>query len=546
VPWTNPEIAPYGDGDNTFPWAITTVKLDAVNIDQKRCALHPVKWLAAVPAGGNAPFQSGDINLGFVPLTFPTWTVQYAPNPDWQPSYVLRDTVLDTVGYHPPGCAAAISTVMPSGGVPTTLLNYELSFANTVSTAGLSGSYNGDSFSDFTAAVRAATYSYPEILGPTRASEPIPIIVEQMDLDVMFDVGQLTIRSNGSLQVNNFDGAIALLCDESGNLAVTIDYQTDGGPWERLFTGVANADFSEDNIGGDLSHVTITLDDNWMSMDTESFALPWMDGWNSYYAIAFLGNLGGIASSRMQFIQDGLVPDDRYDLTPGDDPTNPQNTFFLPVGPAGTPLTRFDNGAIKGDVARRIARQQGNMIYFDAFGNLNFQPFFIANVFPDILLTPYATEDYREILAGMRYSGTTRETRNSVTTMGLQAFGNWDPLVSHQVDPDMWDDSLPGFIGFPNPMVWADPMFGDLSFATQVAQDVLNVVKRPVRNISCSKWFNANSALGLLSKFAVVDCPRSGANGKTFLCVQVGIHTQKGQPPKQRIAGRWIENVPHG
>ena len=59
-----------------------------------------------------------------------------------------------------------------------------------------------------------------------------------------------------------------------------------------------------------------------------------MDGWNIYYVMYYLAQLGGVPPAQQQIWVDGFVPEEPYDACP-----NGADAFYLPVGVAGSSLT---------------------------------------------------------------------------------------------------------------------------------------------------------------------------------------------------------------
>lgn len=523
LPWSFPECSPIINGSSSFPWTITQLALECSHIDKLRFSAHPTKFPRTVPLPGKATFQSTEQTLGFLPTSDPTMTVQYAPNPDFAP---LRDAVANTTGFTPPGSSA--TAVKDSAASQSNILVYDLFFTNPQSTAG-SGSYQGISYSDYTAAVRHISYKYPlsTIASPSSPTSQFP---EQITVQWEFDFSSLQVRSSADLVFNNFKGITGPYLDELGHFAVTIAMGINGGAPATLFTGIANTDFEETgNPGGD-SRVRMGCMDGFLTLQTEVANLPLMDGWNIYYAAYFLGQLGGFTKDRMAF--KAFIPDDPYGDTPGGG-----ETFFLPVGPRGEALTRFQGVSRPGDILQKIAKNIGYMTYTDQFNFLHFEKFIPPA--PTPLMTFHHVDSSN--LDGMwryTYSGHLRDSRNIVNVVGTDK-DTWRPLVSHQIDAKIWDDTQPTFQGYRNPLIWVDSQFANTDFAEAAAKDMLAYLRWPTRLIQFDTWMPLSGFVAPLDVIAI-DNPRSGAHGKNFIVYGVRYHLQKGVAPTMTVMGRWF------
>jgi hypothetical protein len=543
---TTPYLYPQTRLSNSgYPYAF----IDSVNIRGygNHCGMfsvHPTKWLHG------AYVVSAEQNIGFVPetqqLNASTYTVQYMPNQSTAP------TNPDQVGYVPTGYACTASFDQING----TELQYLLSFGGTQS-----GTFHVDDFGnpipyqDLTAAVRAVSGFIPGVPYQT-AGEPTHIMPEVIEVEHTFDFNTLSISSTCALTMNNYTAQWSAamqnyltpgFVDANGHVGLTIQLGIAGfaGPYTQ-FTGFWNTDFEDHMQPGGQSRVTIRGQDCWISLDVPVFNLPWMDGWNVVYALYYLAQQGGIPLSRMNF--QGMV----NTTNPYASNADGSQSFYLPVGPAGSPLTRFGNGAKIKDIMKKLSIFIGNLLFFDAFANLTFTPFSI----PQIVTAPYpyifsyvgqtsVTGLNNEIWGG-EYVGTLREVRNRITVIGVSALGpEWLPIVAHAVDEEsIWNINQSNFKGFADPLIWADSQFANESFAQAAANAMLVFLDAPKREVSLTTWIQANYPIYPLNIIQIVD-PKSGAGNSAlyFLVVRVKHHLQKGVPPTTELSGRWIPQI---
>lgn len=542
MPWVWPSFA--SSGGNTMGYA------DQVEI-QSNCfcvlewSVHPTKFLAAAQIAG-VP-----VNLGFVPTAG-----QIA-----QTELVLHTapaTPLAPLGWTPAGGSAptlAIDAVRTVG----TELAYNMTWA-----LAPAGSWKGQSYVSSVAAVRAVTGLLPG-MAYVSAGFPQDYEPEAIDVTHHFNFESLSIASQASLRFNNFNGQFSSASgiswvDNNGHVGVTIDMGISQqgtvatGPF-RQFTGIANTAFRDEMGAGGQSHVVVECRDCWITADVPVWNLPWMDGWNIYYAIYYLAQQAGVTPDRMGFWLDGYVPTDPYGV--GSSDTNP---YFLPLGPAGTPLTRFTGGQNIHDVMSKLANSIGYMLFFDVYAVLQFKKFSFYNYpgapYPisgktftayasDIFSNPIVNQQCTDIMEGS-YSGGLTEVRNAVTTIGVNTVGPyWDAVVGHAVDTSSWYNGatnvggINNFKGFIDPLVWADNIFADRAYAQFAASQLLAFLRLPRREVHLSTWIQPDAPVYPLDVIFVSN-PRSGASTWPFLVLTTSYHIAKGEAPRMELVGRWL------
>ncbi len=258
----------------------------------------PVKYVTS------GVWESADHPLGFLPSVPPTLYVHDAGSPT--------------------GTSASATVV------DTTTARYRLQLNASTS----EGTINGVAYSAKSPAVRAVTYRYPSLESGGFAP-PTLLYPETITIQHVFDYNTLTIQSMASLVFHNMDGEWASFNADSGQWGLAIDLYSNWYGAARQFAGIAHRTGEIVGESG-ISKFVMGCVDRSVQLRNPRWNLPWMDGWNIYYALAFLAQLGGVSVSDMTFAP--YVPPDPY-VDYGDPETG--RAWFLPVGHAGTPLTRF-------------------------------------------------------------------------------------------------------------------------------------------------------------------------------------------------------------
>lgn len=544
---------PHGSADLSggHDWYMDAFQVVGNNVKSLEWDFHPVKFTV------NAGYVGTEINVGYVPndndLAAAVYVVHTLPNfPDHHTGQPLPPPVQDggktrLVGFLPDGCDCLGTTHDVNG----TLLRYQLAL-----TSAATGAYHGAPYADFTACVQAVSLRLPGLVAPQPPSRltilgqngatPNP---ESLTVTHSFDLSRLCVTRSASLTFNNFAGAWSAgdgsgFVDQLGHFGIEINLGMVGGPaLQTEFIGVANTQFQNNWQGGGNDKVTLLCEDLWLFLDTPSWNLPYFDGWNVYAVMAYLAGLGTLTRSQLDFAP--LVPDDPYDPSPG---LADADQFFLPIGPAGTPLTRFSGGQHKKDIMLKISQSLGYWMYFDANSRLHFEKFRLpgAGAFVrtfshrdgDPLTGPFALG---AIWSGS-YSGGLKEARNSATVIGVSAFGPlWNPIVAHSPDlASVYDDSQPNYKGFWDPIVWADNLFVDKAFAQKASDSLLAYLRLPDRQVGFSTWYQADGRGVYPGDMIAVITPRSGAALQTFFVTETRVTISIGQAARCDIQARIV------
>ena len=548
TPWSNPEVAPMSDEDSRYAWGITEFSLSAENFDVFRFSLHPTKFASLVPGVGETPLISSKIQLPFVPdiSTPASFRIHYTPNPSIDPD---RNRGLNTTGMTPPGSAATVSIDKNPNNTYSQQLSYDLFFANVFSVqpsigiVGSPGYWQGKQFSDFTSAVYSVSFGYEPIIYQ-RTPLPQEMPPEEITVNWDFSFENLMITSSAELVYDNFTGAIGPYFDMEGHLSCTIEMgvvdNNGNGGTEQIFTGIANAQFTENNSVGGVSKVSLQCADCWLPFNTPLWNIPYLDYMNVYYVAYLIGQMGGVTRDRMTF--SAYIPDDPYGVTPGDFLVdgNYTNTYFMPGSVSGTALTRVTPGENKITAILKICHDLGFITYFDQYANWHFDRWetVIASYDSSTIISDfydYATNDASEIWQ-MSYVGHLRDTRNSVNLIGVNQ--EYRLLSTQAIDPFMFTEGQPSFQGFVKASYVSDPKYVNPQFADTAARNKLSYQRWPTRMVTFTTAFPVSGALFPLDVVRI-NYPRSGANGKAFLVYGLTYHQVKGKIPSMTVRGRW-------
>lgn len=535
VPMTDPDTGAPDDQIDRF-W------VSGNQMRACRAEIHPTKFAPV------ASLVSGDINFGFDPtpgqIAATTFRVHFAPNSGTPPERLNSAKI----GWIPTGTDAFAAIDSVNG----TILRYRLTIDNGTHVPS-SGSFAG-CYVHRTAAISAVSLDTPgieyslinpwQILGNIGSPPPPAATV----VNHRFDLETLSIQSSAHLTFDNFKGNWTNfmgsgVLDNVGHFAVGINLGHHLFGTRREFTGIANTTFENDWKGQGRDSVTVHCSDMWAALNEPVWNVAWMDGWNVYYAMAYLAALGGIPLSQCTFAP--YVPTNPYAPSPG---LPPSQQMYLGVGTAGQALSRFGGGQSIRNIMLQISKAHGFMLFFNIYGQLHFYKFQIpkgvAKIFrhvPGNALTGGFGLD--EIITG-KYTSSLESVRNSTTMIGVNAFGPiWDPVVAHAVDLDsMFNDSVPNYKGWNSPLVWTDNMFSYLPFAQATADAMLAFLRIPEKQVHFTTWYPTTPVYpgDIISVFY----PRSGASLLPFFVTETTSTRAAGQLFTMNITGQLVLGTP--
>lgn len=511
--------------DGQFIWLINHVRVRALNFVNLAFSAHPMKWEPI------CYFDSIEIPIGF-----------YSTN-------------LGTPYIQPAGVVPAGSDAYIENSAFTYLfgpiVNYRMVMTNFAT-----GTYKGLPYADYTAAVRAVNLIWLPVIQPYGGIDR-PLLPEQINVRHSFNAETLQIDSAASLSFNN-NKMLNLPTGEYsywgqwsvyyGQVALGVNLQRTTpngyvGPLIRQFTGYGHTAGEVTGSGGNSTFV-MTGRDRKIQLQQPRWDLPWLDGYNVFYAIAYLAQLGGVAISDMGFAP--FIPNNPFQDF-GDESGQP--AYFLPVGSGGSILTRF-SGSPLWEVMTRIANSIGYMLFFDAWGVLQFAKFKLplgtkrvffesdraSKLMPNS--NAYGLNPGAEGCWELSMSKNHADIRNHSITIGIDAFEpRYQPTVFKYVDNDSVNNgAVFNHLGYQAPAVWVDNMFAAPGFAQQAALAMYRFLRLPSYDIAFTTWLQPD----LFPMDVVqVEAVKFGTNNTRVMITDVDHNVNK-RGGTSRITARFV------
>ena len=460
-------------------------------------SLHPTKFYSSTF------YESVGVQIGFRSYYEPSWLI----------TQVAGDAARETPNF-------AISPT-ESGSLNGPTVQYRLDV-----TVQSTGTYQGIPYSDYSPGIKSVTLHWqrgPDIYFQSDTFTPAPIAVS---IHKRFDIQSLQTRTQASLTFKNNDAFWGKWDEEHGHVATRISLartQNNGyvSDFYPAFVGFGHTSGAVSMAAGD-SNYTMTCADRMIQLAQPRWALPWTDGWNAFYFIAFFAQLAGVSLSQMAFAQ--YVPDNPFDDW-GDPSAINNKAYFLPVGALNTILTRVQNGDLW-QIMSRLSYSIGYQLYWGDDGLLYFEKFYLPSINNGQFFTKrifYESDWESGGTAGcwaLRKTKDMSTVRNKVIVAGTNLVSPiWEPIVVAISDQrSMFDVSADNFLGFPSPLAWADSQFGNDEFAYQAALQLLLFLRMPERRLVITTWFQPD--IKPLDLIEVVS-PRSGSTGIKFMVTDI-------------------------
>lgn len=449
------------------------------------------------------------------------------------------------------------------------------------------GTYNGQDYCQTTAMLRATTFMYPEVMNP-QVGFGVEVYPESVTVSQQTNLDDLNVTSQAALVFNNFstianhiDGAPDMFWGEWANLhgqvAGSVEFKTNlyyygldtfwnasreefygTTGWVPVFSGYFNTQNTTTFGTGAQSKFMMQGQGREIQMQTEFWNIPWLDGWNHYFAAAHLANKchvyrGTVGDSDLAFRP---YVGDTPDVDLGDPDGNP--SYFLPQGSGGSPLMKFAGGEQPWTIFTRLCKQAGYIRYFDAYGVFHYEKFDLAST-----STPFRVFSLRDgILDGFSPAPNTAimggavtrdytQVRNDVSVIGLDVFGPLlNPIVAHRHDEasisssalSIFDTEAPNYVGWLKPLVWVDSMFANAAFASDAADRAYALSRLPYMTSTISTWLQADFYPGL--RYGINDW-RSGSVSRDgtyleWLALIVNHTWSTTKAATSTIVGRWV------
>lgn|GEM_PF-4967068 len=453
---------------------------------------EPLKWHR------NGTFRSPEISVGFAPGAL---------------------AGLTTIAV--PGSAGSYTVTLDEP--ESTLDQPTISFV--LDTQGpLGGTYRGTEYSNLWAGWRAFYLAWTSETA-SNPDAPASLAPDTVSVRHRFNPASLQINSAVSLEfpanrpVVLPGGAIdtwGAWSQARGQIALEIALLSTVHGSGTVFTGYGH------NVGdtvGQEGGVRFTMSgvDRSAQLQSPRWDLPWMDGWNVYYAIAYLAQLGGVDRSDMTF--ESLIP--LEPIGPGADLGDGEGgpAYFLPYGSGGSVLTRF-SGIGLWQAMSKIAQSIGFMLFFGADGRLQFRRFRL----PVGTKRTYYESDPEGGGSGGCWSIQVRkdlgEVRSPTILVGIDAFAPlWDPILERREDVGVTDDPLAdNHLGYSNPTVWVDAQFAAPGFAEEAADGIHITARTPGLDARLTTWLQPDIfPLDVVAVYA----PRFGLFNERLMVIDV-------------------------
>lgn len=504
------------DADKKPITKITQAKVRAEKIQHVAFFFWVLKWRRT------ASFFSSEIPIGF-----------YSTN--------IGEPHVDAAGEIPSGWDAAVD--LEESELTGPIATYKLQF-----TGPNDGTWKEQQYSDDVMAVRSVNLNWlPSVSGqPTFPLYPRP---EAVRVRHELDINTLEIHSAAELHFNNNRmlslptgefGYWGQWMNQYGQVAVEVELQRTsaafGGRFGALvFTGYGHTQGEVHGAAG-ASTFVMRCEDRYRQLMSPRFALPWMDGWNVYYAMAYLAQLGGIDLADMGFR--ALVP--QIPFGPGSDLGNGEGgpAYYLPVGEAGSVLTRF-SGANLWEVMGKIAFSIGYMRFFDVNGRLQFRKFRLP---AGVWRVFYESDRESGGLEGC-WSISVRknmdEVRSDAIVVGIDAYApRWDPVAARYSDENVVDrPRAANHLGYRNPAVTIDNIFADPYFCEASAFEQIRFLRVPGLDCSITTWLQPDVfPLDVI----MVQSPKSGVAWTRMMVTSVEHYKGQEGPGFSTITSRFV------
>lgn len=476
---------------------ITKVIVDAACWTQFNCEAHPLKFATL------STMLSNPLSIGFSPSNTPYYRIAG-----------LKSVVTRASG-------AAWDVEFPSGSSVTveqaglttdqdqlyllTILNEE------------EGVYAGLSYAAKTAAVTRVSVEVDGIWAVV-PTFPRNVIPRELCETIRLDMNRLTIDQELTFTLNNFYGQWR---GQSGNIVVglSLGYAQPSSGYFPRFTGLCGRyEFNRPNQSS--ASITFRCQSFMKQLaDGHNYSPPVMDGWNHYYAIAFLAQCAGIALSQMAF--SAMIPSDPYSYT-GWDP----DPFFLPLGDGMRPWTPRNQENTILQLMDYVRGPSGFMLYFDAQGYLRYekwQPFAPGTHVRIFTEGPTGAdgENLTEYF-NLRLVSDIEEVRNQVLLVGIDQFNLSWPAIPFAVQDDASIYAAPGFeplnyVGYKKTFTWVGTRFANTAYAAESAARLLELLRVPGLEVTFETWMQPDI---YPMDVIYINESRSGSEGVPFYVIE--------------------------
>lgn len=479
---------------------ITKVIATATCFTQFNCEIHPIYFSA-----------QGTMRSNFLTLGFP-------PNAGTPPSYYVAGST--TVTKLASGGSWAVTfpasrtiKVTRTGLVTDQDQQYDLEINGPTD-----GTYRGINYTFKTAVVTRVSV-HVDGLWAVASSGPVNVVPKEVREHISLDLQNYTIRQRVTFTLDNIYGQWA---GQAGNIACQLKLGL-ASPAVGMFTRFTGMCGTYRFNRPATNQATITFEaQDLMSVlaEQEIWAPPLMDGWNHYYAMAFLAQYAGFTLSQMAF--NYLVPSDPYSSTSYD--TAP---YFLPFGDGMRPWTPRSRESTVLQLMNYVRKPTGFMLYVDAQGYLRYEkwvPPSVAAIKKVFTEGPSGSggsnlSEYFDF----NLSSSVEQVRNQIVLVGIDPYDpRWSVRVLKKEDTASIYAAAgfepKNYIGYKKPFVWTDSRFANAAFQVEAANRLYEMLRIPGLDARITSWLQPH-----LFPMDVVYCEesRSGSTGVPFYLTEI-------------------------
>lgn len=326
----------------------------------------------------------------------------------------------------------------------------------------------------------------------------------------------MRISQTGTIWLNNQEGIAALAAatgvNGAGNVAVLLrwgwkhqfgmvggegvgwDGVSTGPGWARLW-GFADTYFYTSKLGV-THHVEVPLKSTiTYADDTPILAPPNVDGWNHYFAMRWCINYMGVPDSMIGFLDKVPATPDTVSV---DDPDAPEG-YFLPVGVGSMPWTPISRQLMVGELMASIQALTGYILYVDAFGRWQYEPFLRpAGGTPKRVFrqsTPYDAKGGLTALWGLKTTISTMDVRTTIALVGIDAMsptGPLAPIIYRKEDAAAIDSPVGSqpmnYVGRRKLFAMIDSRFASLKFTKDSGDRIYRIMRLPSIRVEFTCW----------------------------------------------------------
>jgi hypothetical protein len=456
---------------------ITHVRVRAGRFSHFGWSVHLAKWVTTCSLRSN-PLATGQAIDASTP---PRYAIHGASE------FVERAS---GVAYNPSFPAGSSITVTRVGAATDANQVYDLAIANPQATLnGAPATYQGTAYADHTAFVTRVTTKVDEKVDAARTSVARNIVPKQVSFSAQFIPGALTVRRSLNVVLDNFH---AQWRGQAGNVAIrlALGMTQPSIALANCFTGVADT-YTFDRPGGGQATIGFDCMELMDLFDTPIWDAPDMDGWNHYYAVAWLAKKVGISPSRFAFAS--LVPPDPSTYMAGD-----PNPFFLPLGEGMRPWTPRDRSQPARNLLRMVQAGTGFLCYVDGDGMLQYHQWIppsagsVVKTFTE-QETGLGGADIAQ-LGPTTIRTSTRELRNVNVLIGVDSYDpTWRITATKREDTrsievPAGERPPDNFLGFRRPAAWVSSMFASAEYAERCADRFHDIQRLPEYSGNTEVW----------------------------------------------------------